>query len=46
MAITIPTRIYAHGEVSFAKFLFLTSWFAKLFEGNFSPFAKIKWMPS
>jgi hypothetical protein len=32
--------------VSFAKFLFLTSWFAKLLEANFSFFAKIIWMPS
>jgi hypothetical protein len=36
----------ARGEVSFAKFLFLPSWFAKLLEGNFSHFAKIIWMPS
>jgi hypothetical protein len=27
--------------VSFAKFLFLPSWFAKLLEANFSCFAKI-----
>jgi hypothetical protein len=33
-------------EVSFAKFLFLPSWFAKLLETNFSCFAKIIWMPS
>jgi hypothetical protein len=33
-------------EVSFAKFLFLPSWFAKLLRANFSYFAKIKWMPS
>jgi hypothetical protein len=32
--------------VSFAKFLFLPSWFAKLLEANFSYFAKIIWMPS
>jgi hypothetical protein len=32
--------------VSFAKFLFLPSWFAKLLEVNFSCFAKIIWMPS
>jgi hypothetical protein len=32
--------------VSFAKFLFLPSWFAKLLEANFSCFAKITWMPS
>jgi hypothetical protein len=46
MATTIRARIYARGEVSFAKFLFLTSWFAKLLEANFSCFAKIIWMPS
>jgi hypothetical protein len=46
MATTIRTRIYAHGEVSFAKFLFLPSWFAKLLEANFSCFAKIIWMLS
>jgi hypothetical protein len=33
-------------EVSLAKILFLPSWFAKLLEGNFSRFAKIRWMPS
>jgi hypothetical protein len=43
---TIRARIYARGEVSFAKFLFLPSWFVKLLEGNFSRFAKIIWMPS
>jgi hypothetical protein len=46
MATTIRTRIYARGEVSFAKFLFLLSWFAKLLEAKFSCFAKIIWMPS
>jgi hypothetical protein len=46
MATTIRARIYARGEVSFAKFLFLLSWFAKLLETNFSCFAKITWMPS
>jgi hypothetical protein len=46
MATTIRACIYAHGEVSFAKFLFLPSWFAKLLEANFSCFAKIIWMPS
>jgi hypothetical protein len=46
MATTIRARIYAHGEVSFAKFLFLSSWFAKLLDANFSCFAKIIWMPS
>jgi hypothetical protein len=45
-ATTIRARIYARGEVSFAKFLFLPSWFAKLLEANFSYFAKIIWMPS
>jgi hypothetical protein len=35
-------RIYARGEVSFAKFLFLPSWFAKLLEANFSHFVKIR----
>jgi hypothetical protein len=43
MATTIRARIYAHGEVSFAKFLFLPSWFAELLEANFSCFAKIIW---
>jgi hypothetical protein len=46
MATMIRARIYAHGEVSFAKFLFFPSWFAKLLEANFSRFAKIRWMPS
>jgi hypothetical protein len=46
MATTIRARIYTRGEVSFAKFLFLPSWFAKLLEANFSCFAKIRWMPS
>jgi hypothetical protein len=46
MATTIRARIYARGEVGFAKFLFLPSWFAKLLEANFSCFAKIIWMPS
>jgi hypothetical protein len=46
MATTIPACIYARGEVSFAKFLFLPSWFAKLLEANFSSFAKIRCMPS
>jgi hypothetical protein len=41
MTTTIRARIYAHGEVSFAKFLFLPSWFVKLLEANFSCFAKI-----
>jgi hypothetical protein len=36
----------ARREVSFAKFLFLPSWFVKLLEINFSRFAKIRWMPS
>jgi hypothetical protein len=46
MATTIHVRIYARGEVNFAKFLFLPSWFAKLLEANFSCFAKSRWMPS
>jgi hypothetical protein len=46
MTNTICARIYARGEVSFAKFLFLSSWFAKLLEANFSCFAKIIWMTS
>jgi hypothetical protein len=46
MATTIRARLYARGEVSFAKFLFLPSWFAKLLEANFSCFTKIIWMPS
>jgi hypothetical protein len=32
-------------EVSFAKFLFLPSWFAKLLEVNFYCFIKIRWIP-
>jgi hypothetical protein len=46
MATTIDAGIYACGEVSFAKFLFLPSWFAKLLEANFFYFAKIRWMSS
>jgi hypothetical protein len=46
MPTTIRARIYAHGEVSFAKFLFLPSWFVKLLEVNFSYFAKIIWVQS
>jgi hypothetical protein len=42
MATTIAERIYACGEVSFAKFLFLLSWFAKLLVTNFSCFDKIR----
>jgi hypothetical protein len=42
MATTIRARIYARGEVSFAKFLFLPSWFAKLMEAKFSRFAKMR----
>jgi hypothetical protein len=41
MATTIRARIDARGEVSFAKFLFLPGWFAKLLEANFFCFAKI-----
>jgi hypothetical protein len=40
MTTTIDARIYACGEVNFAKFLFLTSWFAKLLETDFSYFVK------
>jgi hypothetical protein len=32
--------------VSFAKFIFLSSWFVKLLEAIFSCFGKTKWMPS
>jgi hypothetical protein len=46
MATTIRARIYVRGKVSFAKFIFLPSWFAKLLEANFSCFAKIIRMPS
>jgi hypothetical protein len=46
MATTIRARIYAPGEVSFAKFLFLPSWLAKLLQFTFSRFTKIIWMPS
>jgi hypothetical protein len=35
----MATTIHARGEVSFAKFLFLPTWFAKLLEDNFSSFA-------
>jgi hypothetical protein len=42
METMIRVRIYAHGEVSFSKFLFLPSWSAKLLEVNFSYFAKIR----
>jgi hypothetical protein len=42
MATTIRARIYARGKVSFAKFLFLPSWFAKLLKANFYCFAKIR----
>jgi hypothetical protein len=46
MATTIRALIYARGEVSFVKFLFLPTWFVKPLEVNFSCFAKIIWMPS
>jgi hypothetical protein len=46
MATTIRAHIYTRGEVSFAKFLVLPSWFAKLLEANVFCFAKIRWMPS
>jgi hypothetical protein len=42
MTTTIRAPIYACGEVSFAKFLFLLSWFAKLLEAKFSRFAKTR----
>jgi hypothetical protein len=45
MATTIRAFVYARGEVSFAKFLFLPSWFAKLLEAIFSHLPKIRWMP-
>jgi hypothetical protein len=32
---------YARGEVSFAKFLFLPSWFVKLLEANFFVLPKL-----
>jgi hypothetical protein len=44
MTTTIRARIYTRGEVSFVKFLFFQSWFAKLLEINFSYFAKTRWM--
>jgi hypothetical protein len=40
MATTIRARIYARGEMGFAKFLFLPSWFAKLLEANFFLFCQ------
>jgi hypothetical protein len=40
MATTIRAPIYARGEVNFAKFLFLPSWFAKLLEANFFLFCQ------
>jgi hypothetical protein len=46
MTTTIRACIYTRGEVSFAKFIFLPSWFVKLLEAIFSCFAKTKWMPS
>jgi hypothetical protein len=45
MPTAIGASIFPRGEVSYAKFLFLPSWFAKLLEANIS-FAKIKWMPN
>jgi hypothetical protein len=42
MTTTIRARIYTRGEVSFAKFLFLPSLFAKQLEDIFSYFAKIR----
>jgi hypothetical protein len=41
MATKIHAHIYARGEVSFAKFLFLPSWFAKLLETNFGKTRKV-----
>jgi hypothetical protein len=41
MATTFRARIYARGEVSFAKFLFLPSWFAKLSEADFLVLPKL-----
>jgi hypothetical protein len=38
---TIRSRIYARGEVSFAKFIFLPSWFAKLLETIFLILSKL-----
>jgi hypothetical protein len=35
-------RTHMRGEVGFAKFLFLRSWFVKLLEPNFFCFAKIR----
>jgi hypothetical protein len=46
MATTICVLIYTRGEVSFAKFLFLRSWFANMLESNFFCFAKIRQMPN
>jgi hypothetical protein len=37
---------YMCGEVSFAKFLFLSNWFVKLLQANFSCFSKSRWMPN
>jgi hypothetical protein len=42
MATMIRARIYTRGELSFAMFLFLPSWFAKLLDTNFSCFAKTR----
>jgi hypothetical protein len=44
MTTTIHARIYTCGEVSFVKFLFLSSLFVKLLDANFSCFVKIRWM--
>jgi hypothetical protein len=40
MATAIHARMYARGEVSFAKFLFLPSWFAKLLQDIFFLFCQ------
>jgi hypothetical protein len=41
MTTTIRAHIYTRGEVSFAKFLFLLSWFDKLLEVNFFVLPKL-----
>jgi hypothetical protein len=41
MTTTIRARIYARGEVSFVKFLFLPSRFVKLLEANFFVLPKL-----
>jgi hypothetical protein len=46
MAIGIGSHIFTRGDVSFAAFLFLPIWFAKLLEFHFFCFAKNRWIPS